>query len=289
MTLDVEMPRMDGLDFLERVMRLRPMPVIMVSTLTARGTEATIQALELGAVDCIAKPSAGDADTLADLPQRVRAAARARLLPRGQPSAPKPVDTAPDYRPSGSVVAIGASTGGVEAMIEILSRYPANCPPTVMTLHMPSPFTTSFSNRLNQLCAAKVCEATDGAPLSPGVVYLAPGGAHLEVASPRALRCRVSTGEPVSGHRPSVDVLFSSVAKASGANSIGVILTGMGKDGAKGLLEMRQAGARTFGQDEASSVVYGMPKVALEIGAVEKQVSLGRMAGQILASAALRT
>ena len=289
MTLDVEMPRMDGLSFLEKVMRLRPMPVIMVSTLTSKGADATIQALEIGAIDCIAKPSTSDTNTFADLPQRVRAAARCKPRPREQTSDRRQAEVAPEYKPSGRVVAIGASTGGVEALIEVISHYPANCPPTVITLHMPSPFTKSFANRLNQLSAARVCEATEGAPLAPGVVYLAPGGrAHLEVAGSQALRCHLCENEPVNGHRPSVDVLFSSVAKSCGANAVGVILTGMGRDGASALLEMRRSGARTFGQSEATCVIYGMPKVAFEIGAVEKQVPLQKIGPELLAAASLR-
>jgi two-component system chemotaxis response regulator CheB len=187
-------------------------------------------------------------------------------------------------------VAIGASTGGVEALIEILAHYPANCPPTVITLHMPSPFTQSFAQRLDRLSAAHVTEAVDGAPIVSGQVYLAPGGAaHLEVAGGRTLRCRVVEGALVNGHRPSVDVLFASVAKVCGAKAIGVILTGMGRDGSACLLDMRRAGARTFGQNEATCVVYGMPKVAHELGAVEKQLPLHKIGAEILAVTSLQT
>jgi two-component system chemotaxis response regulator CheB len=186
-------------------------------------------------------------------------------------------------------VAIGASTGGVEALIEILSRYPANCPPTVITLHMPSPFTRSFAQRLDRIIAARVTEAVDGDVIGPGRVYLAPGGrAHLEVAASQMLRCRLREGGLVNGHCPSVDALFTSVAKVCGANALGVILTGMGSDGSNGLLDMSRAGARTFGQSEASCVVYGMPKVAFEIGAVERQLPLHRIGSEILAATAVQ-
>jgi two-component system chemotaxis response regulator CheB len=281
-TLDVEMPNMNGIDFLEKIMRLRPMPVVMVSTLTVRGAEATMEALELGAIDCVAKPSTGGLEGFQDLPFKVKAAAKAKvkpLKPAGSGPKPAPLESAADDR----VIAIGSSTGGVEALITILSRFPANCPPTVITQHMPATFTKSFSERLDRLCAPKVAEAHDGAVLEVGRVYIAPGGEHhLEIGGSSTLRCRLSDGGPVNGHRPSVDVLFRSVAKAAGARAIGAILTGMGRDGAEGLLAMRRAGARTLGQDEASSVVYGMPKVAFEIGAVERQAPLDRLAAELL-------
>ena len=279
LTLDVEMPRMNGLDFLERIMRLRPMPVVMVSTLTSRGAETTLRALELGAFDCVAKPQAGQAGFEQLLPM-VHAAAGARLRSFRVPAA-RPVPA--NFRPDGRVLAIGSSTGGVEALLTILTKFPANCPPTVITQHMPATFTASFAQRLNRSCAAQVQEATDGAPLAPGRVYLAPGGdTHLEITGSGPWRCRLLADGLVNGHRPSVDVLFGSVAKAAGARALGVILTGMGKDGARGLLAMRQAGAKTLGQDEASSVVYGMPRAAFEIQAVMKQVPLGRMATEML-------
>jgi len=282
MTLDVEMPRMDGLEFLEKVMRLRPFPVVMVSSLTARGATATIRAMELGAVDCIGKPSIEQPNSFDDLPARVRAAAGARLRPR-EARGPGAGGQLATFRPDDKVVAIGASTGGVEALISVISGYPENCPPTVVTVHMPSPFTRSFARRLDGLTGAQVAEAEDGAPIEIGRVYLAPGTlAHLEVAGGARPRCRLSAVDPVNGHRPSVDVLFESTAKAFGARAVGVILTGMGRDGAAGLMSMRRAGARTLGQDEASSVVYGMPKVAFEIGAVERQLPLGDMRAGIL-------
>ncbi len=284
MTLDVEMPKMDGLAFLEKVMRLRPFPVVMVSSLTARGAQATIRAMELGAVDCIGKPSIDHPDTFDDLPARVKAAAGARLNKRADERQAVAAAPSSSYEPDGTLVAIGASTGGVEALIAVLTGYPANCPPTVITLHMPTPFTKSFARRLDGLTGACVTEGEEGAPLEVGRVYLAPGSvSHLEVSGVGRRRCRLRSDEPVNGHRPSVDVLFDSVAKACGARAIGVILTGMGRDGAAGLLAMRRAGARTLGQSEASSVVYGMPKVAFECGAVEKQVSLVDIGQEILA------
>jgi two-component system chemotaxis response regulator CheB len=284
LTLDVEMPNMNGLDFLEKIMRLRPMPVVMVSTLTLRGAEATLEALALGAIDCVAKPSTGGAESFDDLAAKVKIAARARVRPlRSGPDVKAP--SVLDYAPDGRVIAIGSSTGGVEALISVLSRFPARCPPTVITQHMPATFTKSFAERLDRLCAPRVEEAYDGAPLEPGRVYLAAGGpCHLEVTGVSKFRCRVQPGETMSGHRPSVDVLFHSVAKAVGNQAVGAILTGMGRDGADGLLAIRQAGGRTLGQDEASCVVYGMPKAAFEAGAVERQAPLDRMAAELLKS-----
>lgn len=286
-TLDIEMPAMNGLEFLEKIMRLRPMPVVMVSTLTSRGADATLEALELGAFDCVAKPSVAGLHAFDALAATVRAAAHARVRSRTLPplptARPLPETPSPGYRPDGRVLAIGSSTGGVEALLTILSQLPANCPPTVVTQHMPETFTRSFAARLNRVCAAEVSEAADGAPLLPGRIYLAPGGpAHLQIAGSGTWRCRLRPDDLVSGHRPSVDVLFASVAKAAGPCALGVILTGMGRDGAQGLLAMRQAGARTLGQDEASCVVYGMPKVAFEMQAVEKQVRLENIAAEII-------
>ncbi len=280
LTLDVEMPRMNGLDFLERIMRLRPMPVVMVSSLTKSGADATLRALELGAFDCIAKPQTADRDGFDRLLPLVRAAAGSRVRPAFSTPGRS---IAPNFRPDGRLLAIGSSTGGVEALLTILTQFPANCPPTVITQHMPASFTASFAQRLNRSCAAEVREASDGAPLAPGKIYLAPGGeTHLEVAGTGPWRCHLTREGAVNGHRPSVDVLFESVAKAAGARALGVILTGMGKDGARGLLAMRQAGAKTLGQDEASCVVYGMPRVAFEMQAVMKQIPLGGMANEVL-------
>lgn len=283
-TLDVEMPHMNGLDFLEKIMRLRPMPVVMVSTLTQAGAEATISALQLGAVDCIGKPAGGvsAAEAFVDLPEKVKAAARSRVRPyEGPVSVPEPPPK-PEYVPEDVVVAIGSSTGGVEALMTLLSGFPANCPPTVITQHMPATFTKSFADRLNRICAAQVAEAHDGARLKPGHIWLAPGGAsHLEVVHNSAPACRLVDADPVNGHRPSVDVLFHSVSRLKRA-AVGVILTGMGKDGAEGLLAMRREGAHTLGQDEASCVVYGMPRAAYERGAVEKELPLHRLSNAIL-------
>lgn len=288
-TLDVEMPHMNGLEFLEKIMRLRPQPVVMVSTLTQKGAEVTLAALELGAIDYYAKPTenvvalleAGGAELIEKVKNAAQAHVRPRAAPRQAPAAPSANDA--PFDPGNSLVAIGSSTGGVEALIEVLSHFPANCPPTVITQHMPAHFTTSFANRLDRLCRPKVAEAVDGATLATGHIYLAPGGdQHLEVSGVGTYRCRLIEADPVNGHRPSVDVLFRSVARHVKERAIGVQLTGMGRDGASGLLEMRQAGAATVGQDEASSVVYGMPRVAYEIGAVENQLPLEKIGPEIL-------
>ncbi len=293
LTLDVEMPNMNGLEFLEKIMQLRPMPVIMVSTLTHRGAEATLAALEIGAFDCVGKPLPGDPRPFGQLAEIVKAAAHSkRHLPsQSQPTAAaSPGYLMPsDYVPSRKIIGIGASTGGVEALIGVLSRFPANCPPTVITQHMPAAFTKSFADRLNRLCAPQVKEAEDGDRLEIGRIYLAPGGEqHLEVVNPMAPRCRLSDQGPVNGHRPSVDVLFNSLADLAGAKAVGVILTGMGRDGASGLLRMRQAGAVTIGQNERTCVVYGMPRVAHEIGAVGTQLPLNSIGEEILKSTTSR-
>jgi two-component system chemotaxis response regulator CheB len=282
-TLDVEMPNMNGIEFLERLMRLRPMPVIMISTLTQEGADATLQALELGAVDCIGKPRDGDIRAafrpLADM---IRAAANSRV--RSRAAAVPQAAPSSNFRPNRNLVAIGSSTGGVEALQTVLQTYPANCPPTVITQHMPPVFTRNFAARLDKTCAPTVCEAEDGMPIQQGHVYLAPGGdAHLKIEGAGAnLRCKLFASGTVNGHRPSVDVLFDSVAAAVGGRAVGVILTGMGRDGAAGLKRMRDGGARTIGQDEASCVVYGMPRAAHELGAVEKQLPLTRISAAVL-------
>jgi two-component system chemotaxis response regulator CheB len=288
-TLDIEMPNMNGIEFLEKIMRLRPMPVVMVSSLTQAGAEMTLRALELGAVDCVGKPTnaTGTAEALAEVADKVKAAARASVRTKADaaPATPRRLN----YLPSGDIVAIGSSTGGVEALLSILTQFPETCPPTVITQHMPATFTASFAARLDRASGAKVQEAVDGALLEPGKVYVAPGGAtHLEVVRSAGLRCRLVQGDPVSGHRPSVDVLFNSVAQAVGEKAVGAILTGMGRDGAQGLLAMRKAGARTVGQDEQSCVVYGMPRTAFELGAVEKQVTLSSMGQTLLDLASAR-
>ncbi|UPT64464.1 MAG: chemotaxis response regulator protein-glutamate methylesterase [Hyphomonadaceae bacterium JAD_PAG50586_4] len=272
LTLDVEMPKMNGIEFLEKIMRLRPMPVIMVSTLTQAGAATSIEALELGAFDCVGKP---DFDGVVE---KVRIAAHAKVRPLRERSA-EPLAHA-SYHCGDKVLAIGSSTGGVEALVTMLERFPANCPPTLITQHMPPTFTATFAARLDRLCAPHVAEASEGAPVKPGHIYVAPGGErHLELQGAGwHLRCRLVEAAAVNGHRPSVDVLFGSVARIAGARGVGVILTGMGRDGAQGLLQMRQAGAHTLGQDQASSTVYGMPKAAFELGAVERQLALSRLA-----------
>jgi len=293
-TLDVEMPGMNGLDFLEKIVRLRPTPVIMVSNLTGAGTETAIAAMQIGAVDCIAKPGPGDLQPFAELPRIVKAAAGARVRPRSvvnvetkRTESRRPLTAT--YEPDGHLLAIGSSTGGVEALTAFISQLPENCPPTVIVQHMPPDFTASLAARLDRLNAPKVMEAYDGAPIAAGSIYIAPGGpSHLEVEDSGGLRCRLRAGAPVNGHSPSVDVLFASVARIAKANAVGVILTGMGRDGAEGLLAMRRAGARTIGQDEATSLIYGMPKAAFEIGAVERQLPLDRIATAVLAMTNLR-
>jgi two-component system chemotaxis response regulator CheB len=283
-TLDVEMPNMTGIDFLERLMRLRPTPVVMCSTLTQRGAEITLEALELGAVDCVGKPVDGldQAEDFAQLPAKVKVAAKAKL--GGMAANRGPRGDVLSYSGSTRLVAIGSSTGGVEALGAIIPLLPPNCPPVVITQHMPPAFTASLAQRLNKISAADVAEARDGAMLIPGHVYIAPGGPrHLVVAdTPAGLQCRLVDSEPVNGHRPSVDVLFRSVAEFSGPDVIGVILTGMGKDGAAGLLALRKTGATTLGQDEATCVVYGMPRVAFDMKAVERQMPIDQMAHAIL-------
>jgi two-component system chemotaxis response regulator CheB len=287
-TLDIEMPRMDGLAFLEKIMALRPMPVVMISSLTQKGADAALRALAMGAVDYIAKPMVGLSEGFEALREEiiatVKVAAKARVSvasPGKRPAAR--LSAGQHYSSSEKVIAVGASTGGVEALQDLLTAFPPDAPAILVTQHMPAAFTASFANRLDQLCAVTVTQAKDGERVLPGHVYLAPGGFHLELGRSGAnYVCRVNDHAPVSGHRPSVDVLFRSVAKAAGANAVGIILTGMGSDGALGLLEMRRAGASTIGQDEATCVVYGMPKVAFESGAVEIELPIRKIAQQVL-------
>jgi two-component system, chemotaxis family, protein-glutamate methylesterase/glutaminase len=282
-TLDIEMPNMNGLDFLEKIMRLHPMPVVMVSSHTRSGAEATMEALSIGAVDCVAKPAGADVSGgFAHLADKVKAAARARVSALGSRPA-QPSEALEAFSPNGMLVAIGASAGGVEAIQAVISGFPENCPPTVIAQHMPASFTAGFAERLNRLCAAKVEEASDGAVLEPGRIYIAPGARHLEVAMMAGvLRCRLRPEDFTDGPKPSVDVLMSSVAAVAGVRSVGVILTGMGRDGAQGLLAMRQRGARTFAQNQASSVIYGMPRAAVEAGAVERELSLEQVTTEVL-------
>lgn len=289
MTLDVEMPDMDGLSFLDKVMKLRPMPVVMVSSSTAKGTDTAIAALALGALDCVVKPSAADPDSFDELPDKVKMASKVkRRAPVAEAVIQSPMSYTA-YQPDGRVLFIGSSTGGVEALISILTAFPANCPPTVITQHMPPMFTRNLAVRLDKMCAPQVLEATVGAPLKPGTVYIAPGGElHLEIAGRTSFACALKPGGLVNGHCPSIDRLFSSAARALGPRAIGVLLTGMGRDGAQGLLDIRQAGGRTFAQDEASSIVYGMPKAAVEIGAVEMQYPITRIGHALVEATAHR-
>jgi two-component system chemotaxis response regulator CheB len=286
-TLDIEMPNMNGLDFLERIMRLRPMPVVMISTLTARGAATTIEALELGAVDFFPKPTENVSailnDRAGELAEKIKTAARAKLRIGGTCAPAVAAGDLSTYVPSDKIIAIGASTGGVEALINILSMFPENCCPTVVTQHMPAGFTKSFAARLDKLCRPSVAEAADGVPLEIGHVYVAPGtDTHLTVTGRgKAGYCHLVRSDLVNGHRPSVDMLFRSVAETRSKAAAGILLTGMGRDGAVGLKAMREAGASTIGQDESSSTVYGMPRVAFEIGAVEKQMPLEAIGSEI--------
>jgi two-component system chemotaxis response regulator CheB len=308
-TLDVEMPRMDGVTFLRKLMNQCPVPVVMCSSLVENGSETLFQALEAGAVDVILKPRMGVADYLVEQHQHirdtVRAAARARVAQRkvGQRASPAPKLTADAMLPppgarapnSGAmarttemVVCIGASTGGTEALREVLTALPANAPGIVVVQHMPEGFTRAFAQRLDGLCEMTVKEAEDGDTVMRGHVLIAPGGLRHTMLQRQGARYVVAVreGPLVSRHRPSVDVLFRSAAQNAGANAVGVIMTGMGDDGANGLLEMRQAGARTLAQDETSSVVFGMPKEAIARGAAEKVIALNAIARGLLQAAA---
>jgi two-component system chemotaxis response regulator CheB len=294
LTLDVEMPKMDGLEFLGRLMKLRPMPVIMISALTAKGSEVTLQALELGAVDFVAKPRAENVSALQgyaeEIRDKIRAAKGAHLRrPPSTAAVAAPVRETPLAGVSSRVlnekiIAIGASTGGTEAIKEVLIRLPAEVPGIVMVQHMPETFTPSFAKRLDSLGALRVIEARGGERIQPGHAYLAPGHSHMTVKkSGSGWVTELSQSDPVNRHRPAVDVLFNSVAKEVGKNAVGVILTGMGKDGAQGMLAMRQAGAWNIGQDQESCVVYGMPREAALVGAVDEVSSLNNVAARILA------
>jgi two-component system, chemotaxis family, protein-glutamate methylesterase/glutaminase len=274
-TLDVEMPRMNGLEFLDKLMRLRPTPVVMISSLTQSGAEATLRALELGAVDFVAKPRLGIAEgfvgTAAEIAAKIRAAACSRMR------APRAAERSPALLPSRTaagtqrLVCIGASTGGTEAVREILETFPGDAPATLITLHMPAEFTGRFAARLDGICRPRVSEAQDGERVLPGHAYVAPGGRHLTLKrNGSGYVVRIHDDPPVNRHRPSVDVLFDSAADQAGADAIGVLLTGMGKDGARGLLAMRDTGAWTIAQDEATSVVFGMPREAIAIGAAQE-------------------
>lgn len=292
LTLDVEMPGMDGLAFLEKVMTLRPMPVVMVSTLTQQGAETTVRALELGAVDFVAKPNldpkTGLGKAREELIAKVKAAAKARVRPyRREGASAAPARPMPRLGASTTIIAIGASTGGVGALQNVITRLPAGTPGILVTQHMPPGYTARFAARLDGLCAMKVMEASDRKPVQPGCVYIAPGGRHLElVRTGDGFACRLHDGDLVSGHRPSVDVLFHSVAEQAGPRAVGVILTGMGNDGAAGLLAMRGRGAHTIGESEATCVVYGMPRAAAEAGAVGEELPIQKVADAILGACA---
>lgn len=280
-TLDIEMPNMNGISFLEKIMRLRPVPVIMVSTLTGAGTEASLAALEVGAYDCVAKPSSLGKGDFSLLAEKIKQASLANCRPRLRGTLNN-IKKLRQYEPDGHIVAIGSSTGGVEALIEILANFPENCPPTIISQHMPENFIKSFAARLNKFCRPEVSEARAGQFLEAGHIYIAPGDQHMELRGRSIFSIHLNRSEKINGHRPSVDVMFRSVAQHAGANAVGVILTGLGVDGARGMLAMRQAGAGTIGQDEASCVVYGMPKAAFEIGAVSRQFPLEKISDEIL-------
>jgi len=286
-TLDIEMPKMNGLEFLERLMRLRPTRVVVISSLTERGAATTIRALEMGAMECVAKPSPRDRNSFADLAQKVLqiGSAPAPRGVRGVNSAATPGEDDQHYAPDGRLVVIGASMGGVEALFTVLTAFPKNCPPTVVVQHMPALFTHSFAARLDRACKASVEEATEDQFLEPGRILIAPGGSrHLQIVKRGRLSTRLVEGPTVTGHRPSIDVMFRTAAQVCGRNTVGVILTGMGRDGADGLLTLRNAGAQTIGQDEATSLVYGMPRAAFEVGAVETQLPLHNIGARIVAA-----
>ncbi|MEE9147534.1 MAG: chemotaxis response regulator protein-glutamate methylesterase [Candidatus Tectomicrobia bacterium] len=304
LTLDVEMPRMDGLTFLRNLMRLRPMPVVMVSSLTAKGADTTLQALELGAIDYVSKPKLDIVQSLpdyaAEISAKVKVAAKARVGVQKQRRAsprPGPPKLTADavlaqqtrkrhFKTTGHLIALGASTGGTEALKEVLSEMPADAPGIVITQHMPEAFVESFAQRLDGLSAMTVRAAQDGQQILPGHVYLAPGNHHLLVRQDGAhYVCQLHNGPPVNRHKPSVDVMFRSIAQHVGPNAVAALLTGMGADGAQGLKEMRDAGTHTLAQDEKTSVVWGMPGEAVKLGGVDEVVPLERIARKILALA----
>ena len=293
LTLDVEMPKMDGLDFLDKIMRLRPMPVLMISSLTEAGSEITLRALELGAVDFIAKPKLDISRSMQnyteEIADKIRIAARAHIRRRSVSAANvaalRPIQGLGKLGTTEKILAVGASTGGTEATKDFLLQLPPDCPGILVTQHMPEAFTKSYAERLNRVCTRlTVKEAKGGERVLPGHVYIAPGHSHLLLKRSGAnYVTELDQGPPVQRHRPSVEVLFRSVALCAGVNAIGVILTGMGRDGAEGMLEMKRAGARNFAQDEASCVVFGMPKAAIDVGAVDEVAPLENMGERILA------
>jgi two-component system, chemotaxis family, protein-glutamate methylesterase/glutaminase len=299
LTLDVEMPKMDGITFLEKLMRGHPMPVVMVSSLTEAGCETTLRALELGAVDFITKPKLDLRDGMGEIAQdliaKVKAAAAANIrreahlvkrISSSESDASRfthDVSRTSMIKTTDTIIAIGASTGGTEAVKDVLQMLPPNTPPILVTQHMPERFTKTWADRMNGLCRIAVKEAKDGDSVLPGHVLVAPGGYHMTLVRNGArYTVQINQDPPVNRHRPSVDVTFASVARYAGANAVGVILTGMGGDGAKELLAMKQAGAFTIAQDEASCVVFGMPKEAIKLGGVDKVLPLNEIAGAIV-------
>ncbi|MEJ1997035.1 MAG: chemotaxis response regulator protein-glutamate methylesterase [Maritimibacter sp.] len=282
LTLDIEMPGMNGLEFLERLMRARPTPVIMFSTLTSAGSDEAVRALSLGAFDCLGKPKFGTAQaTMNRVTELVKAAARARVDARNYQVRLRPVQTDANWRWNGKLVMIGSSTGGVEALQTVLSDYPANCPPTMITQHMPPRFLASLAARLDTIVAPNVRLARDGERLEQGVVYIAPGGeTHLHL-DPTGQRIKLHAGDKRSGHRPSVDSMFGSAVPHAN-NIIAAILTGMGHDGAEEMLALHQGGANCVGQNEQTSVVYGMPRVANEMGGVDTELPITEIASYLL-------
>ena len=291
LTLDIEMPKMDGITFLKNLMRLRPMPVVMLSTLTAEGAPITLEALSIGAVDFLEKPKVDVKESLgkyADvLVEKIRAAAGARLSQiirsrkRAQQSDAAPTATG-DFKKN-HLIAIGASTGGTEAIKEVVINLPANFCPIVVTQHIPPVFSKTYAERLNKVCKMTVHEASHGQAIEPGHIYIAPGDKHLTVLKRGSkLLCQLDDSEPVNRHKPAVDVLFDSIAKYMGKYSSGVILTGMGADGARGLLRLKESGAYTITQDENSSVVYGMPRAAKELGAGNEELPLDKIAKRLM-------
>ncbi len=287
-TLDIEMPRMDGITFLKKLMKYYPLPVIIVSSLTREGGKLALEAIESGAVEVLSKPGAAYSvgDMKQQLAEKIRAAARAEVGKRVAKAPTEETVSAPTHalqETTNKVIAIGASTGGTEALKRVLIKFPPTVPGIVIVQHMPPNFTTAFADRLNTMCAMEVKEAGDGDTVRPGRCLVAPGNYHmlLRRSGARYYVC-VKTGPMVCHQRPAVDVLFKSTAEYAGANAVGVILTGMGADGARGMLKMREAGARTIGQNEASCVVYGMPKEAFRMGAVEKEVHLEDVAQEVI-------
>ncbi len=305
LTLDVEMPKMDGITFLANIMRLRPMPVVMISSLTEKGADITFQALEIGAIDFVSKPKIDVAHGMEEyaetIIEKVKVASKAKVRSKDVRVAEASVSekevvgrltadavlekttTKKHFTSTEKIIAIGASTGGTEAIKDVLMGFPADAPGIVITQHIPEQFSGPFAKRMNGCCAMEVCEAVDGQQILPGCVYIAPGSHHLLVERSGARYiCKLSDGPPVNRHRPSVDVLFRSVAQNAGGNAIGVILTGMGNDGAAGLKEMQDIGAPTIAQDENTSVVWGMPGEAVKLGAADSIVPLGKVAASVL-------